>query len=72
MKSKVIFFAILFLFLIYIPVRASSVKKVSETVFLFDSSVSMGEPEVSVRVKSLINDLLSSVPKEIKIGYISY
>ena len=72
MKSKVIFFAISFLFLIYIPVRASSVKKVSETVFLFDSSVSMGEPEVSVRVKSLINDLLSSVPKEIKIGYISY
>ena len=72
MKSKVIFFAISFLFLIYIPVRASSVKKVSETVFLFDSSVSMGEPEVSVRVKSLINDLLSSVPKEIKIGYVSY
>jgi len=72
MKSKVIFFAISFLFLIYIPVRASSVKKVSETVFLFDSSVSMGEPEVSLRVKPLINDLLSSVPKEIKIGYISY
>ena len=72
MKSKVIFFAISFLFLIYIPVRASSVKKVSETVFLFDSSVSMGEPEVSLRVKSLINDLLSSVPKEIKIGYVSY
>lgn len=72
MKSKVIFFAISFLFLIYIPVRASSVKKVSETVFLFDSSVSMSEPEVSLRVKSLINDLLSSVPKEIKIGYVSY
>ena len=72
MKSKVIFFAILFLFLIYIPVRASSVKKVSETVFLFDSSVSMGETEISKRVKSLINDILYAIPAEIKIGYVSY
>ena len=72
MKSKVIFFAILFLFLIYIPVRASNVKKVSETVFLFDSSVSMGETEISKRVKSLINDILYAIPAEIKIGYVSY
>lgn len=69
MKSKVIFLVILLLFLICIPIRAD-VNKVKKIVFLFDTSVSMKES--GTRVRKLIRDLLSEIPSEVEIGYISY